>query len=284
MEVFFNELSCQPLATNRYTANSKIITMLQTMKLLRNDDFNVMRTPENFYLLEIAPGYSFSQFLNDPNESRVLKSLLQGIARTPYIEDDNSSEAGMFLLTDFKTKNHLNVDVSPEGLATAYIFNSPSISLSGHAHWQRDLIPVSITDQNDSQNSFIENIPNVYSEISITSQPFRNWILSLNDTIPLNCEENITTVFSQPLYEFDARAIREIISWYYDDIRFLIRIKELIFDIVNHPFVGGKGSTEALGGTGGRASKRIIKKDRIVYTYTKEKITIHQCRGHYDDN
>jgi toxin YoeB len=63
----------------------------------------------------------------------------------------------------------------------------------------------------------------------------------------------------------------------------LVRIKELIEDIWVHPFTGGKGKTEPLGGTGGKASKRIIKKDRIVYTYSKNKIVIHQCRGHYDD-
>ena len=82
----------------------------------------------------------------------------------------------------------------------------------------------------------------------------------------------------------EQRAIDDLISWYYDDKRFIIRIKELINDIVNYPFKGGKGHTEPLGGTGGKASKRIIKKDRVVYTYTKEKVIIHQCRGHYDDN
>ncbi len=116
-----------------------------------------------------------------------------------------------------------------------------------------------------------------------------NWLsvkatlLALYDGIQLNCEANIALVFSPDKFEFDTRAVNELLSWYHDDKRFIIRVKELIMDIVNNPFKGGKGHTEPLGSTGGRASKRIIKKDRIVYTYTKEKITIHQCRGHYDD-
>lgn len=63
----------------------------------------------------------------------------------------------------------------------------------------------------------------------------------------------------------------------------MVRIKELLADIENNPFVGGKGKTEILSNTSGKASKRIIKKDRIIYTFTQEKIIIHQCRGHYND-
>ena len=284
MEVFFNELSCTPNAADSEAAKAKIINLLETLKALRNDGFNVMRASENFYSLELAEDYTFTHFFKDPTVSRDLKILFKGVTKNPYIEDTNSYEAEIFVLSDFVTKNEKNEDVAPEGIAIAYVFNSPTISLIGNVHWETDSIPLSITANDDKENPSTVDIPNLYSAEKVAGEYFRKWLQSLVDGIQLNSEINIAKVFPLERFSFDTRAINELISWYYDDKRFIIRIKELINDIVSNPFKGGKGHTEPLGGTGGKASKRIIKKDRIVYTYTKEKIIIHQCRGHYDDN
>lgn len=281
MEVFFNELSCTPLAANSVEAKAKIINLLLTLKALKNDGFNVMRTSANIYSMELASDYTFIHFFNDPSVSRDLKTLFMGVTKTPYIEDDNSYEAEVFVLTTFKTKGENQEDLSPEGIASAYAFNSPTISIAGNIHWERDTIPLFIMPNDAKGNFYLENILNVFSESSVAGKPFRDWLNSLVSGIQLNSKENILKVFPSNQFAFDTRAINEIISWYYDDKRFLIRIKELINDIVANPFVGGKGHTETLGGE--RASKRIIKKDRIVYSISKNKITIHQCRGHYDD-
>jgi toxin YoeB len=282
MEVFFNELSCTPLSTNSEGAKEKIINLLLTLKALKNDGFNVMRTSVNFYSIELASDYTFTHFFNDTTISRDLKLLLKGVTKTPYIEDDNSYEAEIFVLTNFKTKGENNEDLSPEGIASAYIFNSPTISIAGNIHWERDTITLTIMPNDTNGNFNLENIPNVFSELSVAGNSFRKWLSYLISGIQLNSKENIIKVFPSNQFAFDTRAINEIISWYYDDKRFLIRIKDLINDIVANPFVGGKGHTETLGGE--RASKRIIKKDRIVYSVSKNVITIHQCRGHYDDN
>ena len=282
MEVFFNELSCTPLSENGEGAKEKIINLLLTLKALRNDGFNVMRTSVNFYSMELASDYTIAHFFNDPTVSRDLKLLFKGITKSPYIEDDNSYETEVFVLTDFKTKGENNEDLSPEGIASAYVFNSPTISIAGNAHWERDSIPLTITPNDANGSFYLENIPNVFSESSVAANPFRNWLNSLVSGIQLNSEENIIKVFPSNKFAFDTRAINDIISWFYNDKRFIIRIKELINDIDVNPFEGGKGHTEKLGGE--RASKRIIKKDRIVYSVSKNKITIHQCRGHYDDN
>ena len=78
MEVFFNELSCTPLSANSKEAKEKIINLLLTLKALRNDGFNVMRTPTNFYSLQLADDYTFAHFFNDPSVSRDIKLLFKG--------------------------------------------------------------------------------------------------------------------------------------------------------------------------------------------------------------
>jgi hypothetical protein len=225
MEVFFNELSCNPLSSNSVHAKNKIKNLLLTLKALRKDDFNIMRTSTSIYTLNLSSDYTFTHFLNDQTVSRDLKSLFMGVTKTPYIEDDNSNEAEVFVLTNFKTKGIHNEELTPEGIAAAYVFNSPTISFAGNVHWERDLIPLLMTLNISNDNIYSENIVNVYSESSVSSIAFKTWLNYLNSGIQLNSKENILKVFSPDKFDFDPRAINEIISWYYDDKRFLIRIR-----------------------------------------------------------
>jgi toxin YoeB len=283
MEVFYNELSSRPFAENSDEAKSRILELLNTMKSLRGFDINIMRTHNRFYAEQISDDYTFGSFFGDTKVSMDLKLLLRTIVANPFIEDDDSYEAEQYITNSFETKNHENQVVNPEGLASAFIFNSPTISLSSHSHWRDNLLLLNVIS-NEVQSSITQfNVLNLYSKDCLSQTPFQDWLSYLNPPIELNSEENIYKVFPSEIFHFETRAIQDITSWFYDDKRYLIRVKELLEDIPRNPFKGGKGKTETLGRTGGKSSKRIIEKDRIVYTYTQEKIVIHQCRGHYDD-
>lgn len=283
MEVFYNELSSRPLADNNDEAKSRVLGLLNTMKSLRDFDINITRTHNGFYAEQISDNYTFGSFFGDTSVSMDLKLLLRTIVANPFIEDDDSYEAEQFVTNSFTTKNHENQDVNPEGLASAFVFNSPSISLSSHPHWRANILHLSITNADVPKTTTQVEILNLYSTECVNQPAFQSWLSYLNPPIELNSEKNIYKVFSPEQFQFESKAIQDITSWFYDDKRYLIRVKELLEDIPQNPFIGGKGKTEPLSGTGGRASKRIVKKDRIVYTYTEGKIIIHQCRGHYDD-
>ncbi len=283
MEIFYNELSSHPLAANQEEAKARIIILLETMKSLREYDINIMRTHDGFYAELLSEGYSFSNFFGDPSVSMDLKILLRTIVANPFIEDTDSYEAELFVSNTFKTQNHNNENVSPEGLASGFVFHSPVISIDSHAFWRRSHLSLSVTSNDTPGLIDHHDILNLYSSNCRNSPAFKGWISYLNPPVELNSEENIYKVFSATQYQFEAKAINDILSWFYDDKRYLIKLKELLEDIPNNPFVGGRGKTETLGSTGGKASKRIVKKDRIIYTYTKDKIIIHHCRGHYDD-
>jgi toxin YoeB len=254
------------------------------MKILRDFDINIMRTHNGFYAEQISDDYTFGSFFGDTSVSIDLKLLLRTIVANPFIEDDDSYEAEQFVTNSFTTKDHENQDVNPEGLASAFVFNSPTISLSSHSHWRNNSLLINVSSNDVPTSTSQYKILNLYSTDCVNQTPFQDWLSYLNPPIELNSEINIYKVFPPDKFQFDNRAIQDIISWFYDDKRYLIRVKELLEDIPKNPFIGGIGKTESLGGTGGKASKRIVKKDRIVYTYTQGKIIIHQCRGHYDDN
>lgn len=282
MQIFFNEISIKPVAITEEDARQKIYNLLETMKKLKDYDFNVLRTHNDFFAEDLGNGYTFSSFINDPNVRQDIKLLLRTLVKNPFIIDDDSYEAEMFISREFETMNHLGNRVSPEGLAVAYLNSLPCLSISGHSFWETPLLSLNINDIT-TQEAISENIINLYSPQITEDSPFIDWLKSISEEIALNSLENIYKVFSPDRYSFDNKAIDDILSWYYNDKRFLVRIKELLENIENNPFVGGKGFTELLSGTSGKASKRITKKDRIVYTYTSEKIIVHQCRGHYND-
>lgn len=279
MEIYFNELSIKPTAQTVEESKERVFELLRVMQLLRQNDINVLRTYEGFYAEDLGCNYSFSSFLNDVTVKRDLKILLQSIIKNPCIPEIDSYEAEMFVNTKYETKNHLAQYVSPEGIAISFINIVPTLSLIDFHYWQNTTLELRVYDNNALPT--VENVLNISSLISFQSNDFIEWVKSITVEIDLNSYENIIKVFPEDKYEFDTKAIDDIISWFYDDKRFLVRIKELIEDISENPFTGGKGKTETLTGGGGKASKRIIKKDRIIYTYTKEKIYIHQCREHY---
>ena len=282
MEIYFNELSILPQCVDDDTARQKVFTLLETMKSLKEHDFNVLRTHDNFYAEDLGNGYTFSTFINDPDVKKDIKILLRSIIKNPFIPSEDSYEAEAFINNKFETKNHLGNVVSPEGLAVAYVNALPTLSLTGCAYWENSTLYLRITDS-ETNESLSENILNLFSPQSLNNNEFIEWIKSITVEIELSSTENIVKLFTPEKYQFDQRAISDILSWFYDDKRFLIRIKNLLNDIIKNPYSGGLGKTERLS-EGGKASKRIIKKDRIVYSIAKEIITIHQCRGHYNDN
>ncbi|MDM1047227.1 Txe/YoeB family addiction module toxin [Sphingobacterium hotanense] len=280
MEIYFNELSVAPKASTKDESKEKIIQLLYLMKALRKYDITILRTYDGFYNEDLGAGYNPSSFLNDGSVSLELRTLLMTIVRNPTIDNIESNESEIFVNTKYETLNHNGKYVSPEGLAISHINNVPALSLINHPFWiQEDLI----LRVYEEDNFIEESIVNVSGTESAASASFLDWVKSITVDLKLNSKENILKEFPPEKYEMDNQAIDDILFWYYNDRRFLVRIKELIEDIPVNPFTGGKGKTEALGGTGGRASKRIVKKDRIVYTYSQEKIVIHQCRKHYDD-
>lgn len=57
MEIYFNELSILPQCVNDDDARQKVYTLLETMKALRQHDFNVLRTHDDFYAEDLGNGF-----------------------------------------------------------------------------------------------------------------------------------------------------------------------------------------------------------------------------------
>lgn len=268
MEIYFNELSLSPKASTKDESKDKIIQLLYLMKALREYDITVLRAYDGFYSEDLGAGYNLSYFINDSSVTLELRTLLMTIVRNPTIDNIESNEAEIFINTKYETLNHKGEYVLPEGLAVSNINNVPVLSLINHPFWIQESLSLKIYENNEEYTFCEESVVNVSNTDSVASGSFLDWIKSVTVDLQLNSKENILKEFPPEKYELDNQAIDDILFWYYNDRRFLVRIKELIEDIPHNPFTGGKGKTETLAGSRGRASKRIVKKDRIVYTCT----------------
>ena len=82
--------------------------------------------------------------------------------------------------------------------------------------------------------------------------------------------------FTEPAWE-------EYLGWQSEDKKTWKNINELIKAIQRNPF-RGKGKPEPLKGKlTGKWSRRINKKDRLLYEVLDDMIVIIQCKGHYAD-
>ena len=80
---------------------------------------------------------------------------------------------------------------------------------------------------------------------------------------------------------FEPRAKEEYDWWKENDPKTIERIKTLIKDIKKRPFEG-LGKPEPLKyQKQGYWSRRINKKDRLVYSVTEEAINVISCKHHY---
>jgi toxin YoeB len=81
--------------------------------------------------------------------------------------------------------------------------------------------------------------------------------------------------------DYTKNAAEDISYWKNKDIKIYHRIKKIIDNIVENPFIG-IGKPEALKyNLSSKWSRRITQEHRIVYEVVDEKMIIYQCRFDY---
>ncbi|MBD2703097.1 Txe/YoeB family addiction module toxin [Spirosoma sp. BT702] len=82
---------------------------------------------------------------------------------------------------------------------------------------------------------------------------------------------------------FSPQASKEYQEWLGTDSKIAKKVFELIVECTHSPFIG-KGAPEALKHDfSGYWSRRINKKDRLVYRVTDAEVFVLSCLGHYGD-
>ncbi|MBQ8518239.1 MAG: Txe/YoeB family addiction module toxin [Agathobacter sp.] len=82
---------------------------------------------------------------------------------------------------------------------------------------------------------------------------------------------------------FSENGWEEYLYWQSQDLKTLKKINKLLKEVQRTPYKGS-GKPEPLKKAEPNTwSRRINKKDRLVYVVSDDSIFIKQCKGHYDD-
>ena len=85
-----------------------------------------------------------------------------------------------------------------------------------------------------------------------------------------------------PPVRLTKKAIKELDEIKKSDPKLIIKINQLLQDCLKNP-ASGLGKVEKLKGFEDLYSRRINKKDKLVYSISKDVIVVYQLKGHYDD-
>lgn len=73
------------------------------------------------------------------------------------------------------------------------------------------------------------------------------------------------------------------VYWQTQDKKILKKINKLLQSISRDGAMEGEGKPEKLKHKEGEFSRRIDEKNRLVYEFSEDKITVKACKGHYED-
>ncbi len=144
LEIVLNELSFEPVLENKYQAQEKMITLLETYRqfvLIDPEEIGPLRVTENFMQIPLVNAYTIQSWYYDQNSQNDLKTFFLTIS-TPLPFLDPSEIDGYY--------NHKRA----QGLTFAALHNIPGISISFHEDWNSHILQVEITTLEEVEKDY----------------------------------------------------------------------------------------------------------------------------------
>lgn len=131
----FNELTVTPLSTDFTEAFKRVKQFLNTYK--EKPSFFNKRIRLETYIgeIQLTDDMSLQQFCNETPRSRTLGSLLLGLGKHPFIDEDTPEE-GQYIENNYILSYNGNEKESI-GLAAAYLNDTICIGFESEAYWKK---------------------------------------------------------------------------------------------------------------------------------------------------
>ena len=142
MDAYFNELSCEPLASSREESVSKASKFAKLLACAKEHGFGIVRCHEDgISKIELANGYSLADFVN--SHLRDVKAILiLNMVRPPYFCDDSMEEA-RFISNEYYIEVPSGEQLelkSAYGMAAVYLNKSIGLNLCSNAYWENQKV------------------------------------------------------------------------------------------------------------------------------------------------
>lgn len=138
VEMVFNELSEQPLASDVYAARRRMSVFIQTsLMAVRFGVSRILRIEEDFLYMPLSPDYPLEKWRNDrqvdDEEKRYFKTLVT--KKPPLVDFRDTEIEEQYMLSRFS----YNGDFT-SGLGIAYLLDALALSLDSDPRWNKSRI------------------------------------------------------------------------------------------------------------------------------------------------
>ncbi len=166
MELLFNELSTSPCSIDNYHANAKMKEFVETVSSARKKGFKHIRSEKNTHEIELSENYFLSNWFHSKEVHRDLKDLMYGMIITPFIKDEDEDLINQYIEGNcyFEDLESGYPKTKCEGLMSAHLYQTLSISLLSAPVWSKSIFSLII--EKDGQSSSV-NVFNISSPESI---------------------------------------------------------------------------------------------------------------------
>lgn len=158
--MIFNELSIHPLSNNEHDANKKMEIFSIAVAESRKKGFRKIRSYHGSHQIDLSQDYSVHHWIHNKNVPRNYRDILFGMIIQPFINEEDElveekyvSAGYYFEDTEYGIKKQECI-----GLASAYLYETLSISLSSLPLWDKSLLKILIENENAVRTGDVFNI------------------------------------------------------------------------------------------------------------------------------
>lgn len=185
MELLFNELSVKPACEDKYRANERMEKFIKTVAAARKQGIKNIRSELPSNLITLADGYSMHDWIFNKNDvPDIYRNLLVGMIVLPFIRDEDVEITDKYIQSNFFFEDVEGgiAKTTCAGLASAFLYETPSISLASLPIWEKTILTI-IVETNDKE-SIIEtnvNVFNVSSGEAFEDEQVSSFIQSISE-------------------------------------------------------------------------------------------------------
>lgn len=183
MELVLNELSIS-VEANKFKANDTMIEFAKTVAEGKRKGFKNVRSHFATHDIKLAGDYTMENWLNDKDflKSKDYKDILFGMVVLPFIKEEDEHIEEQYIKANYFYEDAENgvAKTNCVGLASAYLYDTLSISFSTSAYWHKTKLPIIIEDDGGSKSDIVYN---VFSNTSFNTEEILKQIESYGNVV-----------------------------------------------------------------------------------------------------
>lgn len=160
MELLFNELSVTTLSGNQFDANEKMKVFSETVGCARKNGFRNIRSHYAAYQIGLSENYNLHNWLNNKDVSEIFRNNLYGMIILPFINEDDEEIEAAYIESEYFFEDQPSGITKTKclGLASAYLYETPTISFASLSVWENNILQIIIENSEVSTTGDVLNI------------------------------------------------------------------------------------------------------------------------------